>query len=168
MDGLTRCFIIEDGKYIQITLKELKQRSEMEHNFRDRLFIPLHGTLMEVTEKDYKSFYKNDRRQKYLNEEAARNGMFSYNSLDTNDMSGEEVICDSSVDIEKSVIDKLMYDKLHQCLSKLENEEISLIQALYFEGKSEREWSKETGMARKTINDRRHKILNKLKKILKN
>jgi len=39
-----------------------------------------------------------------------------------------------------------------------------LINALFFGGYPEREYSSKTGRAQQTINDRKHKVLNKLKK----
>lgn len=46
--------------------------------------------------------------------------------------------------------------------------EQELIQALFFRGLSERKWSEECGIPQKTINDRKQRILAKLKKMLEN
>ena len=43
-----------------------------------------------------------------------------------------------------------------------------LINALFFRNLSERKWSDETGIPQKTINDRKHRIIAKLKKYLEN
>ncbi len=130
MNESTKCFIIEKGSYVEITYKELKILSEEKQSYRDKMFLHLHGMLMEVSEKDYRDFHKNVRRQKYLDEEATRNGMFSYHSFGKVGMSGEELVCDQSMDVEGEVMNKLLCDELHQCLVALGKEERRLLSAL--------------------------------------
>lgn len=55
---------------------------------------------------------------------------------------------------------------LRVCLTQLTSYEIRLVRALYFEGVSERQFSAATGTPQKTINDRRRKVLAKLKKMM--
>jgi len=69
---------------------------------------------------------------------------------------------------EDEVLDCLETKALHNCLDLLTSDEQSLINALFFEGMTEREYSKKSGIAQKTINDRKHRILGKLKNSLKN
>jgi RNA polymerase sigma factor (sigma-70 family) len=68
---------------------------------------------------------------------------------------------------EDTVLRHIETDALHRCLDMLDVGERTLIQALFFERKTEREYSAETGIPRKTINNRRRVILEKLKKLLK-
>ena len=49
---------------------------------------------MEVTENNYRTFYKNIRRQKYLKELFAANGDFSYDMLATDDVNGQDILVD--------------------------------------------------------------------------
>jgi RNA polymerase sigma factor (sigma-70 family) len=57
---------------------------------------------------------------------------------------------------------------LKRAFTALSKEEQELVIALYFNGKAEREYSNETGMPQKTINNRKHRIVNKLKTLMKN
>ena len=57
---------------------------------------------------------------------------------------------------------------LRHALLELEEKELNLIISLYYKGLSEREYSQKTGIPQRTINDRKHRILAKLKKILEN
>lgn len=59
-----------------------------------------------------------------------------------------------------------MMDKLKECLPMLKSKEQELIDALFYHGLSEREFSKVSGIPQKTINDRKRRILAKLKKYL--
>lgn len=73
---------------------------------------------------------------------------------------------DETENIEECVIKKIMCEKLHLCLQALETSERELIQVLFFQELSERQFSEKTGIPQKTINDRRHRIIAKLKKMM--
>ena len=51
-----KVFILENGRYIEISYQELCHRTEADKTFEDKLFLPLHGMLMEVAEEEYKTF----------------------------------------------------------------------------------------------------------------
>ena len=53
-------------------------------------------------------------------------------------------------------------------MGKLEHDEASLIHALFYEGLSERQLSKRTGIPQRTIHDRKRRILVKLHKLMEN
>lgn len=69
---------------------------------------------------------------------------------------------------EAVVIRKEMIQRLQTVLQKLEPSEAELIHVLFFEGLSERQSSKRTGIPQMTIHDRKKKILNKLHKLIEN
>jgi RNA polymerase sigma factor (sigma-70 family) len=161
---------IRFGEFDKIDYKELKKRCKARKTrkiYRDKLFYPLNGILMEVTKEEYKDFYKTDRRQKYLLEEAILHDEVSFNTLDTEEMNGEETVIDPNADIEKTVETEIMIEQLKKCLTLLTNDEYNLIYALFYKGLSERELSKSTGIPPMTLHDRKVNILLKLKKILK-
>lgn len=163
-----KVFILEDGEYIEISYEEFCRREEIDTTYKDKLFIVLHGMLMEVTANDYLEFHKDKRRQKYIDERSVENGDFSYDMLTTNDFNGEDILIDNSEDIATQVVHKIMLDKLSDSILLLSDDEQELINALFFRNLSEREWSAETGIPQKTINDRKHRIIAKLKKYLEN
>jgi DNA-directed RNA polymerase specialized sigma24 family protein len=68
--------------------------------------------------------------------------------------------------VEDSAVKTLMIKKMLDCLKLLTPEERSLIVGLFFNGKSERQLSSETGIHFMTIHDRKMKILGKLKKLM--
>lgn len=160
------CFIRTESGYEQITYAELCKRRNTNEEYKSKKFFPFHGMLMEVSPKDYTDFYKSKRRQKYIDERSVENGDFSYNMLTTYDFNGEDILIDTSQEIDEAVIHKIMLDKLHDALVLLSDDEQKLINALFFRNLSEREWSAETGIPQKTINDRKRRILIKLKKLL--
>lgn len=70
--------------------------------------------------------------------------------------------------VDEIVADKLLLDVLLSALSELTDEERSLIDALFYQDKSEREVARETGIHRNTLSYRKNKILAKLKEIIEN
>ena len=162
----TNVFIKENDEYIEISYKEFCEKQNAE--FKDKFFISIHDMLMEVDEAYYTEFYREQRREKYLRERAIEKGDIYYNSLDTEDFCGEEILIDPDENVEEQVMDKLMAEHIRYIVSLLPSDESELIEALFFNGYSERQWSKISGVPQKTINDRKQKILLKLKKILKN
>ncbi len=61
-------------------------------------------------------------------EKDERNGLVSYDAMDTDDTLGEEMIPDSDAsNVEDIVVNRLLREKLRCCLSQLTTEERSLI-----------------------------------------
>ena len=81
------------------------------------------------------------------------------------DFDGQAIAAQPSV--EEIVMDKLLLDELHAVLERLTDDERSLIDALFFRGISERELSRESGIARPTIYSRKNAVLKKLNNLLR-
>ena len=162
-----KVFILENGEYIEISYEELCRREENDPSYKDKFFIPLHGMIMEVDETAYRDFYKAKDRDEYLTWRT-RHKDISYSQFDDDECSGEDLIVDLNAEITDAVIWKITVDKLRLIISMLPEDEQELIHALFFRGLSERKWSEECGIPQRTINDRKRRILAKLKKMLEN
>lgn len=162
------CFIRTENGYEQITYEELCRCKEADTLYADKLFIFLHGMLMEVTEEAYRDFYRAKRRQKYIAERSRKNGDFSYDMLTTDDFNGEDILVDDSEPIDEQVVRKIMVDKLRCAMFILSENEQELIREIFFEELSERTLAKKYGVSQVAIHKRKVKILNKLKKLLEN
>ena len=127
------------------------------------------GTLVPVTQEVYQAYYQAKRHDKTLCEKDERNGLVSYDGMDTEDILGEEMIPDrDTVSVEDTAIANILRGKLRYCLTLLDAPDWELIHALYFEGMSERQLSKRTGIPQRTISDRKQRTLRTLKKLLEN
>lgn len=147
--------------YYQITEAELQlYKNSCEEK---PSIINLGYALMEVTEVDYKDFYKTRRREKYIQEEAIRVGEVSYNAFDTEDYDGASAIADDSEALEDSVIRKMMIEKLPEAVATLTEDEKELVYQLYFNHKSERQLALEFGVSNVAVNKRKNNVLSKLK-----
>jgi len=134
-----------------------------------KYFMRVGDQLIEVNKEVYLLHHQTKRRAQYLEERDLANGVVYYSDMDTEEITGEDAIPDKiSPDVDEAVVQKIMLEKLKSSLILLNQAEMELIKALFYDGLSEREWSAVTGIPQKTINDRKQRILNKLKKLLEN
>lgn len=163
-----KVFILSNGEYTEISYEELCCLTEESAQYADKLFIPLHGMLMEVTEDTYRDFYRDKRRQKYLYEQSKENGDISYDMLTTDEFSGEDVLIDSSEDIATQVENKIMADKMKKVILTLTEEERLLLYRHYYADISETELAPLYGISQQAVSKRLAKVRAKMKKLLEN
>jgi RNA polymerase sigma factor (sigma-70 family) len=166
MDDNARCYIFSCNGYEEISYSELQERRAVYPAYAGKRFIPLHGMLMEVTETGYQDFYRNIRRQKYVDAEARRNGAVSYNVLDTDEMSGADIIADTSPPVDEQAVSNLLLEEMRSCFGRLGEADRELLTALYFDEKSARQLAKEIGVSKTTVNYRRRRAIARLKKMM--
>ena len=161
-----KVFILENGKYKEITYSELQELEQSDNSYANKLFLPMYGMLMEVTEETYKWYYKDKRRQKYIDERSMLNGDVSYDALDTDETLGAEVFADIKTDVEAAVINKMTVAKLRKAFLLLLPDERELIKILFFDDETERKAAEIYGVSQVAIHKRKNKILAKLKEFL--
>lgn len=162
-----KVFVLENGNYKEITYNELKTLEQTDKDYENKYFLPLHGMLMEVTEEEYKSYYKDKRRQKYIDERSRENGDVSYDALDSSDMLGESVLVDIETNVEEQVTNKIILEQVHNAFLLLSEEERKLIMLKFFKGFSEVNLSSYYGISQQAISKRLKKVLLKIKEIIK-
>ncbi|MCM1172708.1 MAG: hypothetical protein NC393_11380 [Clostridium sp.] len=113
-----KCFIFSADGYEEITYTELCRRQEKDDKYKTKWLIPLHGMLMEVTQEQYREFYKERRRQKYLMEQSVRNKDVSMDALLKQELNGLPADClvDVAAEAEKNILLKKLKEAM-QCLS---------------------------------------------------
>ena len=105
-----------------------------------KYFIRLHGKEIEVSEDVYYAYFQVARQERTQDEKLQRNHVVSYDAMDNEGMVGAEAF----EDLEAPSMEEL-------------------IRAIYFEGMTEKEYAKWTGMSQTGISYRRRSILSKLK-----
>ena len=161
-----KVFIKENDNYIEISYQAF---CEGQNNvFKDRFFISLHNMLMEVDEAYYTEFYREQRREKYLRERAIEKGDIYYDSLDTEEFNGEDILVDPDEDVAQQVTDKLMAEHVRYVVSLLPDDERLLIHRHYFENIPETELAKIYGVSQQAISKKMVKIRAKLKNLIVN
>ena len=149
--------------------------------------VTVDGQDVEVTEAVYKAYAAGDRKMRYmeldlkndrvLQDEDGRAVLdenwlpvvLSEREISLDKLIGEDWDFPSSEPLpDDAVMERLEIEALHRCLNRLNKDERALIDALFFEGLTEREYSVKSGIPQMTINDRKHRILSMLKKLLQN
>ena len=132
-----------------------------------KYFIPVDGKYYETTKEIYEVYYRMDRRERYLEERDLKKGVVNFSDMGDSYCSAEEILSDKDTDIETEIMNKMLMETVLEAISILDEEEKWLIQELFFCGKSQRQLSKETDISLMTINNRKKRVLEKLRKQLK-
>ena len=162
-----KVFVLENNEYIEISYDELCERTKLNKEYESKLFIPLHGMLMEVTENVYREFYKEERHQKYLMERGAENRDISYDNLSTDAMERMGYMADANCNVEDVVLDKMLIEAILKTLPLLSDEEQTLIRQHYYDELSEAQLGRLYGVSQQAISKRLQKIQQKIKKMIK-
>ena len=161
-------YIIENGGYTELTYEEFRRREQICPLYADKLFLPLYGSLMEVSKEDYEEYYRQRNRQIYIDRRASRNGDVSYNALTTDEFNGEDILIAEQPDVCDTVVESIMTDKLREAILKLTDEEQLLIYRHYYAGISGTDLAEIYGVSQQAISKRIAKIRAKLKNLLDN
>ena len=145
----------------------MSQSNDNQVNHEKKYAIPVDGKLYETTKEIYEAYYQMDRRERYLEERDIKKNVMNFGDIDDANYSAEERIVDENMDIEAEVINKILYRAVLEAMSSLSEEDKWLIQELFFYGKSQRQLSKEQDIPLMTIHNRKEKVLEKIRKIIK-
>lgn len=162
----TKCFIFSSDGYDEITYSELCRRGETDPSYQDKKFLVVQGMLLEVTPEQYKDYYKDKRRQKYLRECAVANGEISFDMLNTEDFSGEEMLQSDEETVTDQVMQKLLEEKLQTVMFQIPEADQLLIYRYYYANISERKLAEVYGISQQAVSKRIGKVRADLKKLL--
>jgi len=162
-----KVFVLENNSYIEISYEELCERAKLNKEYMTKLFLPLHGMLMEVTENVYREFYREERRQQYLDKLAEEHCVISYDRLTTDEFNGQAFLPDRGLSVVDLVEQSLMKEALVNGLKQLDAEERELLRLAYFEEMTERAIAVQYGISQVAVNKKKRKVLEKLKKMIK-
>ena len=158
--------IITGAGYKAISAAEYERLCGTDQGFADKCFEKFNNELVEVTAEEHEAEEKRANHERHLRRQDRKHGLVAYESWDTDTILGVDMIPDRDVFVEDDAILKIMVDRLKEALAELTDAERELIEAIFFEGLTEREYSAKSGIPQKTINDRKQRILLKLKKIM--
>lgn len=134
---------------------------------REKFQLPAEGRMIEVTEEQYREFYKHKRREKYLDERDKAHRLQHYSDLDTDEILGEEMFSyPEEVGVEEQVVVKMLLETMLQCVRELPEEDKMYVHALFYQKKTEREYAEELGLSQATVNYHRNRIISTLKRMM--
>ena len=135
---------------------------------REKYYIALDGQTFEVSRELYEAYYKGHRKEKYFTHDLKQ----EHTKVDKE--TGQITIIPSREDSYERLLEAekqfaeeaVMLEKLNEALHTLTDEETAIIHALFYQEISEVELAKRLGIARTTLQSRKYRILEKLKKLL--
>ncbi len=123
------------------------------------------GSLVEVTREVYLEWYQSKRRERYQTEKEWKYGVCSLDRLKETGKA-EKAIGYVSSGLEDNIIKELYVKKLHEGLGSIGEQDAFLIRLLFFEEVSVKDAARICGCSRRTIQNRRKRILGELQSVM--
>ena len=131
---------------------------------KEKYMIKVEGKLVEVTPDVYYAYFRMERQERWQEEKQQGHAVMSYDALDDGETVGVEVVPDlTTPSMEEAVMTREIHEKLHRALDALPKAERELIQAIYFDGFTEKEYAVSSGLSQQGVSYRLRKILSKLR-----
>ena len=151
--------------YSQKTQTENLKREERTMDKREYVLY-VKEKAIPVSEEVYKAYWKITEHEKYLIKKEWKNNVIPFSALDYDGHFVDNII-DERIDLEKTVEVKVQIEELNKALATLTKEERELIEAIFYKEESLRSISKKEKVSHQAISGRRDRILEKLRKLLK-
>lgn len=119
------------------------------------------GSLIEVTREVYLEWYQSRRKERYQMERQKKQGVCSLEALN-----GYGDLEEEKCGTEETVLCKLYEAKVREGIAQLAKEDARLIYLLFFEEVTIKDAAQIMGCSRKTVYNRRKRILSELRSIL--
>lgn len=131
---------------------------------KDKYIIKVEGKLVEVTPEVYYAYFRMERQERWQEEKQQGHAVVSYDALDDGETVGVEVVPDlTTPSMEEAVMTREIHEKLHRAVDALPKAERELIQAIYFDGFTEKEYAVSSGLSQQGVSYRLRKVLSKLR-----
>lgn len=123
------------------------------------------GSLVEVTREVYLEWYRSKRRERYQAEKQWKYGVCSLDRLKETGKDRKAAGYVSS-GLEENIIKELCIKKMHEGLGRIREQDAFLIRLLFFEEVSVKDAAWICGCSRRTIQNRRKRILGELRSVM--
>ncbi len=134
---------------------------------KEHFYIYVDGGPVEVSPAVYRVFYGMKDQEKEQQEKNKRNGVFSYDALDSDELLGVETFPDVITPaLDELLIAAEVQQKLQRALAVLPRSDRELIQAIYYQDIPVSNYAEQLGMTPRGVDKRREKILSKLRFIM--
>lgn len=109
---------------------------------KEKYMIKVEGKLVEVTPDVYYAYFSMERQERWQEEKQQGHAVVSYDALDDGETVGMEAVPDlTTPSMEEAVMTREIHEKLHRAVDALPKVERELIQAIYFDGFTEKEYA---------------------------
>lgn len=139
------------------------KESEVKSKEPKKYYIPVDGKYYETTKEIYEVYYKMDRRERYLEERDIKKGVKTFSDISNSLYTADEIIGDPEFDVSDTAITNIYIETVLEALSYLDEEDQSLIQELFFYGKTEREVAAYIGISKTALHFRKNRALERIR-----
>ena len=123
------------------------------------------GTLVEVNREIYLEWHRSKRKERYQKERDREYGVCSIEKLHEKGYFPERSASTQDTTLEAALRNECR-EKLENALKNLPEEDIRLVRLLYFEEMTVKKTAEIFGCSRKTIRNRRRRILKEIRKMM--
>lgn len=177
MSKIKACFILEQGRYIEVPVEDVLEHGSYKDNFVDRCFYRFGGYLLEMSREDRRFFYACQesmehmvRQPKKLVKAEKQIKVVSLEELMEHTGDGNmrlDILSSHETDPAEQVEDRMMAEAVRAYRGKLSPKENELLTEYYENGKPDQVLADNYGTERSTIAKQRKRILDKLLNFLK-
>lgn len=133
---------------------------------RDRYMLRMEdGTLVEVGREVYLEWHQSHRKERYQEEQSRKYRVYSLDELGKK-LAYSGMPFPAHNELEETVLRNICRDKIWEALGKLPEEDARLMDLLYFKEITVTDVARMCNCSRKTIQNRRRRILKELRCVL--
>jgi RNA polymerase sigma factor (sigma-70 family) len=141
-------------------------QSDDQNKEQRRYFIPVDGKYYETTKDVYEVYYQMERRERYLEERDIKKGVQTFSDISDSNYSADEIIADTILDVSDTAITNILIETVLEAISHLNDEDRSLIQELFFYGKTERDLAEDIGISKTALHFRKNRALERIRELI--
>lgn len=178
MKKFKACFILENGKYMEVPAERVLENGNYKEEYKGRCFYPINDYLLEMSRKDRRYFYDCQeamanmiRHPKKRMKKEDKIIVVSIEELIDHTADGNMYIdfvdC-TDTDVAEQVEHELLMKAVKTYRQHLSPAENVLLTEYYEDGYSDRELARKYGVHQSTITKRRQRILAKPLKLIEN
>ena len=132
---------------------------------RESGVIRIGDVYFTVDGEQYADYYAEIERRKYI-KRLERGKKISYEKALEEGLPLELLSSNPPISVEEEAENNILIELMLDSIGQLSEAERSLIEQLYFDGLSLREWSKKSGVPLMTLHHKKELVLKKLKKMM--
>lgn len=146
---------------------EERLQKQEEDNMNNKHVIYINNQPISVSAEVYKEYWKSIEHERYLTKQIRKTWVYLDHLFDEYENNTLEIQLIEDLDPTRNEALKMeQYETLYKAINKLNPDEIDLINAIFFENKTDDEYATEKGVNQSSITRKKAKILSKLREII--
>ncbi len=153
-------------EYTENLIRRLRNDPAPDSNDSDeKYFIPVQGCLLEVDEENYREYYKENERYKYIRSLDYKNRLLSASAVRSslNHEDYADIDAGPEYDVEANTIAEMLVKNLRAVMYFLSGDELTMIDLVYNKCLSYTDAAAVTGISKSTFEHRLSELLEKIK-----